>query len=305
MKPLLVKPILTLFLIISPTVTSASGSSSGSGGASPTIGGGKTATVVTTALEKSNETIRKKNFADIQKPGVSNFNQSFDQRFDHRHAVWSDLLKSHVKYNSDRTSSTIDYQNINTDKLGLYLKSLSGLSDTDFIRFTKQEKLAFLINAYNAFTVSLVKEHLPLKSIKSIGGVFRSPWKISFIQLRGQLVNLDRIEHEWIRGNPELMDPRIHFALNCASIGCPALRAEAFDADQLDAQLTDSTVQFLKDPSRNRYRKEKNVLEVSALFDWFQEDFGDVRLFLKKYGVFAEGSNLKYLPYDWDLNDTK
>ena len=134
----------------------------------------------------------------------------------------------------------------------------------------------------------------------------------------GESRTLDELEHEMIRGNPDLMDPRIHFAVNCASIGCPALRTTAYTGEQLEAQLEESTTQFLSDKQRNRYNSEQDALEVSKIFDWYEDDFegaaGSLSHYLLQYsdtlGIPANrqkaldegGLEVQFLPYDWSLN---
>lgn len=113
--------------------------------------------------------------------------------------------------------------------------------------------MAFLINAYNAATVALILTRYPeLDSIKELGSLLRSPWKRRFVDLLGARRSLDDIEHELLREAPDFAEPRIHFAVNCASLGCPALRPEAYEAERLEAQLADQTRRFLRDRSRNR-----------------------------------------------------
>jgi Protein of unknown function, DUF547 len=185
--------------------------------------------------------------------------------------------------------------------------------------------LAFLINAYNAYTVELVLSAYPkLKSIRDLGGLFGSPWKKQFFKLFGQPAHLDHIEHDLIRAPGRYAEPRIHFAVVCASIGCPDLREEAFVAGKLDAQLEDAMRRFLSDRSRNRYNATKDRLEVSKIFDWYSRDFerGDkgftsVSQALGRYaGQLADDPRARerirsgqvkvdFLDYDWSLNDVR
>lgn len=231
--------------------------------------------------------------------------------FDHTHSDLTTLLRKHVRYTDH--ASTVNYQSLKTDrpKLNKYLQSLSAVSEKDFKKFSKNQQMAFLINAYNAFTLQLILDHMPIASIKKIGGWFKSPWKMEFIDLLGGKRHLDWIEHETLRKNYN--EPRIHFAVNCASIGCPRLRNEAFTADQLEAQLDEQTRDFLKDKTRNRI--EGGTLFVSKIFQWFDEDFtkdgSTVQKFVLPYMVadaklrqqLEKGDlKLKYTDYDWDLN---
>jgi hypothetical protein len=179
--------------------------------------------------------------------------------------------------------------------------------------------MAFLINAYNAFTVELILTKYPdLKSIKELGSFVQSPWKKKFFTLLGEQRHLDWIEHEQLR--PRYNEPRVHAAVNCASIGCPALRDEAFTAVKLEAQLEDGMRRFMGDRTRNRVRG--NQVEVSSIFKWFREDFekghGGFKQVEDVFAKYAEQlSNqpaeqaalkarplgVRHLDYDWSLND--
>jgi hypothetical protein len=245
--------------------------------------------------------------------------------FDHQHSGWDQLLKKHVRWINEGTASQVDYAGFNkdTEHLQRYLDTLSAVSQVEFGRWSKAQQLAFLINAYNAFTVQLVLSKYPdLKSIKDLGSLFRSPWQKEFFQLLGKPRNLDEIEHGMIRHKGVYDEPRIHFAVNCASIGCPALRDEAFVADKLDNQLEDSFRRFLADRSRNRFNPQTGSVEVSKIFDWYKEDFSSgYRNFNSLHEVFARYAKLladraedqqrlkegrvsiQFLDYDWGLND--
>lgn len=163
-----------------------------------------------------------------------------------------------------------------------------------------------------------------LKSIKDLGSVFQSPWKKTFFTLLGKERSLDDVEHGLIRAPGAFNEPRIHVAVNCASIGCPMLRDEAFTADKLDAQLEDGMRRFLSDRTRNRFDTASNTLSVSKIFDWYQGDFEQgYQGFTSLDATFARyaaalgdtpqardairngGLNIRYLDYDWALNATK
>ena len=236
------------------------------------------------------------------------------------HSDWDALLEENVAPLRGGVATAVDYAAIGRDqeRLDAYLESLSDVSIQGFKDFSRDEKLAFLINAYNAYTIKLILlEDIP-DSIRDIGNFLSGPWDKEFIVLLGKARTLDEIEHEMIRGNPELMDPRIHFAVNCASIGCPALRPEAYTADKLDAQLEDSTRKFLSDKKRNRYNSERKALEISKIFDWYEDDFEDAAGSLAAYLLpYAEelgvpqnkrkqmkddDMTIRHLDYDWALN---
>ncbi|MEZ5584246.1 MAG: DUF547 domain-containing protein [Candidatus Competibacteraceae bacterium] len=250
--------------------------------------------------------------------------------FDHRHAVsWNTLLDRHVVLINQGNASQVDYAGFKADQAALksYLDRLSMVSEADYRRWSKPQpqQLAFLINAYNAFTVDLILTRYPnLKSIKDLGSVFQSPWKKAFFTLLGQERSLDDVEHNMIRAPGVFNEPRIHVAVNCASIGCPMLRNEAFVASSLDAQLDDSMRRFLADRSRNRFDAPNKTLLVSKIFDWYQDDFAKgYQGFTSLQATFARyadvlgdtpqeqdairkgGLNIRYLDYDWALNATQ
>jgi hypothetical protein len=190
------------------------------------------------------------------------------------HAQWTNLLKQNVLPINKGHSTAVNYANFKQQETQLkaYLSKLSNVSRKEFDSWPKQKQLAFLINAYNAWTVEFILTKYPdLDSIKDLGSLFKSPWDNSFIPLLGKTVSLNDIEHGLIRGSGRYNDPRIHFAVNCASIGCPALREEAYIGDKLEQQLTEQTERFLTDTSRNQF--DKNNARISSIFKWYKEDF--------------------------------
>ena len=236
------------------------------------------------------------------------------------HSGWDTLLEKHVTPQRGGVATVVDYDGMAADRNSLqtYLDNLSAVTGSQFSDFTRDQKLAFLINAYNAFTVELILREGQPASIRDIGSFFSGPWDKRFFSLLGKPRTLDELEHEMIRGNPNLMDPRIHFAVNCASIGCPALRAEAYTGENLEAQLEDSTTKFLSDTQRNRYNSETGALEVSKIFDWYEEDFekaaGSLAEYLLPYAdqlgvptatrqqMKEDDMTIRHLDYDWALN---
>lgn len=237
------------------------------------------------------------------------------------HSAWDGLLKRHVVPIRNGVASEVDYAGMARDRAVLkgYLDGLAAVRQDDFRRWPKPERLAFLINAYNAWTVDLILTAWPdLKSIKELGSLFRSPWKKSFIPLLGETRSLDDIEQGMLRAKGAYDEPRIHFALNCASIGCPALRPEAYTAARLDAQLDDAARRFLSDRSRNRL--EAGELKLSSIFKWYGGDFdrvGGLNSYLAGQGealglteaqrqaVRTGGLKIDFLDYDWQLNRTR
>jgi hypothetical protein len=245
--------------------------------------------------------------------------------FKGNHQAWNTLLKENVVMSVNGFSSSVNYAGFAKQQSTLthYLNSLSDVNQATFDGWSKDEQLAFLINAYNAWTVALILTSYPdLESIKDLGSFFNPPWGKSFFTLFGKKHSLNDIEHELIRGSGRYNDPRIHFAVNCASIGCPALRNEAYVSGQLNDQLNQQTLAFLSDNTRNRLSKD--TLEVSSIFKWYKEDFEQgwmgfnslEDVFIKYAHVLmlstedvkklkAGDFKIDYLDYDWSLNDVR
>ena len=227
----------------------------------------------------------------------------------------------------DGKASQLRYAGMAADGVArkAYLATLSAVSTAQFDVFSKAQQQAFLINAYNAFTVDLVLTRYPkMASIKDLGNLLQSPWKQKFVPLLGATTSLDGIEHEMLRVRGRYDDPRVHFAVNCASIGCPMLREEAFVAERLDAQLDEQAQRFLSDRSRNRWNPATGKLEVSKIFDWYGDDFklghrgiASLPAFLARHAdrladtpadrerIAGQKVPLSFLDYDWRLNDVK
>jgi hypothetical protein len=238
------------------------------------------------------------------------------------HSQWDSLLKNNVEVHEGGKATKVDYQAMARERQVLtgYLDRLAKMSREQFDSWSKDEQLAFLINAYNAWTVELILTKYPdLQSIKDLGSLFQSPWKKKFIPLLGEKRSLDDIEHGLIRGSGRYNDPRIHFAVNCASIGCPALKNQAYRGDILEKQLEEATMLFLSDKSRNSMSEGK--LQVSNIFKWYREDFEAgwrgattlsqfLALFKESLGLsdtetdeLAAGNiAIAFLDYDWKLN---
>ncbi len=250
------------------------------------------------------------------------------QTFDHSHAAFTTLLKKYVIVIDGGKSSKVKYAEFQKDLPALknYLDTLSKVSATEFTGWSKAQQMAFLINAYNGHTLELILQNYPVKSIKDIGSLFDNRWKRKFFKLFGEEYFLDRIEHETLRKPGAYNEVRVHYAVNCASIGCPALREEAFVADRLDKQLEEQAVRFLSDRSRNRGTGGK--LEVSMIFKWFGEDWekgytgfdGKTPAIKSREDYFARYAKvladapadqqliaagkapISHLDYDWNLN---
>lgn len=210
------------------------------------------------------------------------------------HSKWTSILQKNVSENGN-----VNYNSLKKERKSLteYINLLSKNTPKD--NWTKQDKLAYWINAYNALTVDLILRNYPIKSIKNI----KNPWEQRLWKLGNTWYNLDEIEHNILR---KMNEPRIHFAIVCASYSCPKLQNEAFTASKLDMQLTQATKAFLADKNRNEL--SENSLNISKIFDWFSKDFkgkGSVINFLNEYSniKISKNAKVKYKDYNWSLNE--
>ncbi len=209
------------------------------------------------------------------------------------HSAFDLLLKKYVS-----STGVVDYTGLkgNSSQLQSYLNELA--KETPKSSWSRNEKLAYWINTYNAFTLDLIIKNHPLKSITDLDG--GSPWKVKRIELEGKKYSLDQIENQIIR--PQFNEPRIHFAVNCAAISCPTLLNEAFLPEKLNAQLEKQTRKFINNSNFNQI-SESNA-KVSKIFEWYGEDFGDLRNYLNKYSntKIGEGVPIEFGEYEWALN---
>ncbi len=221
------------------------------------------------------------------------------------HSIWNELTQKYVAENGD-----VNYKGFVKDstRLNEYLKILENNHPNDK-HWSKDEQLAYWINAYNAFTVKLIVKNYPVKSIKDLGGgIYKvnTTWDIKFIHIGDETYDLNNIEHGIIR--KEFNEPRIHFAVNCASVSCPKLRNEAFVASKLDSQLTDQAKDFINNPTKNKI--SPNEAQLSKLFSWFKSDFTEnmsLIEFINQYSntKLNKDTDLDYLDYSWELNEKK
>jgi hypothetical protein len=231
------------------------------------------------------------------------------------HSVWDSLLAKYVRPQA-AGASRFDYKAIDAADRERLKRYVSSLEQVDPATLDRTEQIALLANLYNAKTIDIVLDHYPVASIKDIslgGGLLASitggPWKQKVTKLKGEELSLDDIEHGILR--PVFRDPRVHYALNCASLGCPNLRPEAFTGAKLETQLDAAARDFINDP--RGVNASADALRVSSIYSWFQEDFGGdapgVIAHLKK---FASASLIQRLDrakridgydYDWKLND--
>ena len=238
------------------------------------------------------------------------------QSFDHSHSLWYKVLKEFVTIKGPESS--VDYAGLrkNPHDLNAYILSLEKVSEKQFDSFGKEDQLAFLINAYNAATLKVIVNHYPVASIKKIGGAFSTGFKEKVIRLGGVERTLDDIEHDLI-GN-SFSEPRVHFAIVCASRSCPELLNEPYLGARLNQQLDQQTVAYLRDTERNRFVLDEHKLYLSKIFKWYEADFknvaGSVKGFVvprlarndqEKKAIMNENIQVEYIDYDWALNDKK
>jgi hypothetical protein len=216
------------------------------------------------------------------------------------HNLWTELLRNHTR------QGLVDYDGFERDRAKLD-RYLDQMAEIDHQSLGRDDRFAYFINLYNAWTIRLILDHRPgIDSIRDIGGWLKSPWKMDIVRLKDKTVSLDWVEHDLLR--PEFGDPRVHFAVNCASMSCPPLRNEAYVGARLDRQLDQQTRAFINDPQRTRL--EGDQLYLNKIFKWFAEDFRDRVAFVRRY---AEGGfkdelaeldrvDVRFLDYDWSLN---
>jgi hypothetical protein len=211
------------------------------------------------------------------------------------------------------TRGWVDYRALTADSsdLDAFLRWASSVSKAEYDSWSLARKKAFLINLYNAATINLILAHYPVGSIKDIGGWFRGPFKQRVVRLWGEARTLDYVEHEQLR---KMGDPRIHFAIVCASVGCPRLQSFAYVPERLDEQLDAAAREFINDTRKNRIELERGAVVLSPIFKWFARDFeahsGTVLAYVMSYADaagarpvrFADVS-VRYGDYDWSLND--
>ncbi len=253
--------------------------------------------------------------------------------FDHSYATYNSLLNRYV------INARVNYEGFINSRAELetFLRALGSVDEDVFESWTEEQRLAFWINAYNAFTIKAIIDHYPIKRSFTLVGIFYAPsdsilqikgvWtKLQFRAL-GNMVTLDEIEHQILR--KKFNEPRIHMAINCASISCPDLRNEAYTPEKLEEQLADASTNFVNNPDKGVYVNEQSgKVKLSKIFKWFGDDFinnyGSKKLFnnysLKENAVlnftseYIESEEVKeylmnnklkigYLGYDWHLNE--
>ena len=210
------------------------------------------------------------------------------------HTTWNQLLKKHV---SDQ--GKVDYLGFKKDltELNAYLDWLSNSKPSEI--WSKDQLMAFWINAYNALTIKLIVDRYPISSIKDI----YSPWNIKVITIANKTLSLNNIENDILR---KMGDPRIHFGIVCASISCPKLQNEAFNTQNTNRLLNKASKEFLADSTKNELTTD--AAELSKIFKWFAKDFkqeGSLIDFLNKFADIRIASNatISFKDYNWGLNE--
>lgn len=236
------------------------------------------------------------------------------------HAVWDRQLKAYVKTAPDGVNR-VDYKAWKASGHGELKRYVATLESVDPAKLDRPEQMAFWINLYNAKTIDVVLDHYPVTSIRQIsleaslfGFLKKSvgaggPWKTEVVKVGGHKLSLDNIEHNILR--PIYKDPRVHYAVNCASYGCPNLQAAAFTGATLDELLDAGARAYVNHP--RGLKVEGGRIKASSIYDWFQSDFGgNAAGVLEHARRFAspevkaalEGkSSIDSFDYDWRLND--
>jgi hypothetical protein len=242
--------------------------------------------------------------------------------FDHTHSAWTEFLNEVLPESDSLGVQEVDYARAqgNEPALNDYLRTLASIPETTFLAFDVVDQQAFLINLYNAAMIKKVLSRYPdIRSVWDFGRIFNHPFKHRFISLFGEKVSLNDVEHGWLRGRSALFDPRVHFAVNCASIGCPPLRRSAYVGATLNAALDEQAARFLSDRTKNGFDRKTMRLMLSPLFEWYEEDFSlqgqagshaYLARFAKPLGLsvleakaLGKGElEITWSTYDWSLN---
>ena len=227
------------------------------------------------------------------------------------HGPWASLLARYVRVASDGVNR-FDYAKVTAEDRALLQRYLDQLANVPISQCNAQQQMAYWINLYNALTVKVILDHFPVQSIRDIDispGLFADgPWGRKLIQIEGEAVSLDDIEHRILR--PIWKDPRVHYALNCASIGCPNLAVTAFSAKDIEQQLDAAAMAFVNHP--RAVAVSGDTATVSSIYEWFKPDFGgddrSVLSHLKQYANAQLRTKLQAVTrirdhhYDWALN---
>lgn len=221
-------------------------------------------------------------------------------------ALYSELLTRHANPGEKwgMRALMVDYRALRDDpQWGILVQSLADFPAADLA--TDAQRKAFYLNAYNILSIDMVQANWPLRSLKSLGSVFQPVWAHDAGLIDGRTVTLRELENDVLRA---MGDPRVHMAINCASMSCPDLRHEPYVASRLDAQLDEQVVRFLNQENKGIiYDRENNVLHLSSIFDWFDDDFasdGGVEAFVRRYRpeLASDTRIVSDIPYNWGVN---
>lgn len=209
------------------------------------------------------------------------------------HQAFNNLLQKYVS-----NDGKVNYKGLKNDKAALetYITTLAKQIPDN--TWSKNAALAYWINAYNAFTLKLIVDNYPVKSITNLSG--GKPWDVKNIELAGKKYSLNNIENDIIR--PTYKDARIHFAVNCAAVSCPPLSNTAFTEANINDLLNTRTKNFINS-SANTITASK--IRISKIFDWYKADFEDVPAFINKYSTIKTITNtgIEFNEYNWNLNE--
>jgi hypothetical protein len=245
----------------------------------------------------------------------------YGEGFDSTHSVFSALLQKHV------VAGEVDYAALHKKPAELvkYVESLSSVSEKAFNGWRRDDQIAYLVNLYNAATLQLILDHYPVKSIRKIGSVLKSPWDLPIVTLHGKQLSLNNVEHDILRKQYD--EPRLHMALVCAAKSCPPLRSEAYTGELLDQQLHDQAKVYIASDAGAMIDVDANRVSVSAIFKWYGGDFVKAHAahlpkghhsdsergtlgFVSRYVeetdrnfILRGNYRVRYLDYDWSLNE--
>jgi len=232
------------------------------------------------------------------------------------HKKWGNFLKKYMFENHNSGIGRFNYSSVEKKDFETLKNYVNDLASLKITHYNRKEQKAYWINLYNALTVKLILEHYPLKSIRDIkikqNHASFGPWDAKLIKIEGAALSLNDIEHRILR--PITKDPLVHYALNCASLGCPMLRKKQFTSKNMKELLEDSAIKFIN--HKRAVENKKGELHVSSIYIWFKSDFGksdgdlmnhlikyskgSLKIFLNNYnsGIFGHS-------YNWRLNDSK
>ncbi|MEP1421935.1 MAG: DUF547 domain-containing protein [Erythrobacter sp.] len=222
------------------------------------------------------------------------------------HSAWDALLQEYTSEGSEGVN-LVDYARLKNEALDALAGYLDALQTVSIENFGRDEQFAFWVNLYNAATVDVIVQNLPLDSIRDIGLLGSGPWRDDAVTVAGRALSLDNIEHDILR--PEWQDVRIHYAVNCASIGCPNLARTAYTGEKLEDMLEQASKSFVNHP--RGFGGNPDALIASNIFEWYQEDWGSEQDVLAHARQYAEGPTAALLEeaqaiseyaYDWSLN---